>query len=732
MGSLSSYGGKLSNFGNTGTTAATPDGIDELILAMGGWKTNGVSPITPSIAMSRTGDGIANPEKWVAPCAVGFSADLTTDTAVTNPWHECLFYWDFGDADQENEYWSYGARPGKYSKNHDYIPTTGHVYTKAGTYTITLTVLDAYGNINATTQEITVTDPDVIFSGTKTICISNDPNETWDGAPVDAVHITSSNVNIIETGGHRASLRRYMFKRGQTFEVNTTYGVHFIGNNNVQITSFGDASLAKPTIQSVTPSTTMFRFWAKAESSVDNVQIHGLKLANPNNNNTINGISIFLESAANSVISEKGHITNYDNEYQYLQAGSGSGMGCAVVGCYADVRGGAGAVGLWSANGQYSMFIGNYIDNNGSAEHSARLQGGRRCVFAYNTLKNPSPNGKHALTLRGSGNTVSSPGQVIPAWSAGVVFSSAGPLYKPTTPNGYIYRVKSIAGTKATGGTEPTWPTTIGVDVVDGGITWTCEYVDTFNTTTNHTPAYYISNYHCIFANLFADDLSGQGTGFGGSAYLTAIHTSNATHYEYSEDIIWDSNLYHPNMNTIGSSTYIQLYINYATRVTVRNNIINYSKPVAFESRGIAVVSVDSSTGVPNPDNIWIYNNSFFSSNPAQQAGKNTAISITPPSVEGQTFVVKNNIVYGPDAIDTVVLNDATGNAVASNNSTDTQAKNTNPFTATVPLNAEDYKLAVGSYARAAGVDVLSAFLDFYGTARDRRSVDLGAISKDS
>jgi len=41
----------------------------------------------------------------------------------------------------------------------------------------------------------------------------------------------------------------------------------------------------------------------------------------------------------------------------------------------------------------------------------------------------------------------------------------------PTTANGYAYRANT-AGT--TGGSEPTWPTTIGSTVVDGGVTWQC------------------------------------------------------------------------------------------------------------------------------------------------------------------------------------------------------------------------------------------------------------------
>ena len=42
---------------------------------------------------------------------------------------------------------------------------------------------------------------------------------------------------------------------------------------------------------------------------------------------------------------------------------------------------------------------------------------------------------------------------------------------RPTTHNGYVYEAQ---GSGTTGGSEPTWPTTIGGTVADNGITWEC------------------------------------------------------------------------------------------------------------------------------------------------------------------------------------------------------------------------------------------------------------------
>jgi len=60
----------------------------------------------------------------------------------------------------------------------------------------------------------------------------------------------------------------------------------------------------------------------------------------------------------------------------------------------------------------------------------------------------------------------------IPVWQANTAYALA--VVKPTSPNGFYY-IATNAGTS--GATEPTWPTSSGLTVVDGTITWVAQQV---------------------------------------------------------------------------------------------------------------------------------------------------------------------------------------------------------------------------------------------------------------
>jgi len=71
--------------------------------------------------------------------------------------------------------------------------------------------------------------------------------------------------------------------------------------------------------------------------------------------------------------------------------------------------------------------------------------------------------------LNGVEKTVNVPGRA--GWSNNQSYPDVGVTVSPTTPNGFLYRVTDNG---TSGGTEPTWPTTLGSTVVDGTVTWQC------------------------------------------------------------------------------------------------------------------------------------------------------------------------------------------------------------------------------------------------------------------
>ena len=71
------------------------------------------------------------------------------------------------------------------------------------------------------------------------------------------------------------------------------------------------------------------------------------------------------------------------------------------------------------------------------------------------------------------------------AWAATTALT-AGVLRRPTTANGFRYEV-TTAGT--TGGSEPTWPTTIGNTVTDGSAVFTCRGTEIYDTNCPHSAA---------------------------------------------------------------------------------------------------------------------------------------------------------------------------------------------------------------------------------------------------
>jgi hypothetical protein len=163
--------------------------------------------INPAPPASVTSDIATNRVSGVAPLAVYFDASGTTATTTSRPFHDLNYQWDFGDPD--SGIWAVSGK----SKNTDKGPLAGHVFETPGTYTVTLTATDITGASDVKTVGITVQDPNSVFSGTNTICVSTSGDFT--GAPAGAQTITTSSwdtaVSFLGTG------KRVLLRRGDAW-----------------------------------------------------------------------------------------------------------------------------------------------------------------------------------------------------------------------------------------------------------------------------------------------------------------------------------------------------------------------------------------------------------------------------------------------------------------------------------------------------------------------------------
>jgi hypothetical protein len=201
----------------------------------------------------------------------------------------------------------------------------------------------------------------------------------------------------------------------------------------------------------------------------------------------------------------------------------------------------------------------------------------------------------------------------------------------------------------------------------------------------------------------------------GANAWTVAIEPQNDGSDERVRTIIFERNFL-----TTGTGTQIGVNSS-ASDATYRNNIINTGS-VADHHTGILIQARGAE---PTPNGAYVYNNTFY--------GTSTGDFVAVLVGSSSNVVIKNNLGYAPLSVsgsgNVVSMVDGVGEAGASvsNNSTDSQIKNTNPlFTSGTPLSPADFKPTVGSYTINAGVAV-PVYSDFFGTAQST-TFSLGAI----
>jgi len=90
-----------------------------------------------------------------------------------------------------------------------------HVYETAGFYTATLTVYSEGEVIDSDSFEITVTDPDTVYAGNLTVCVSDETSNDFTGAPSGSTHIATDDLSDI--AGYAGAGHRILFRRGSSW-----------------------------------------------------------------------------------------------------------------------------------------------------------------------------------------------------------------------------------------------------------------------------------------------------------------------------------------------------------------------------------------------------------------------------------------------------------------------------------------------------------------------------------
>jgi hypothetical protein len=202
--------------------------------------------------------------------SVFFDATGTTATATTRSFHDLEYRWNFGEnqtalaALPGGTNWTNGSTKG--SRNLATGPVAAHVFETPGTYTVALSATDGTNTANSCAQ-IVVQDPNTVYSGTNTICISSntDPTPGSGGCPAGAAHIQQSDF-YTAANAYIATGKRLLFKRGDTFSESATPRISVAGPGTIGAYGTGAKPIVRstgnvPLLRLSSPSTPTVKDW---------------------------------------------------------------------------------------------------------------------------------------------------------------------------------------------------------------------------------------------------------------------------------------------------------------------------------------------------------------------------------------------------------------------------------------------------------------------------------------
>ncbi len=204
--------------------------------AAGNGASDSVAPPGAASATAREAPELASRSQGVAPLHVFF--DATGVGSIASPpmvegrleYSDFAYEWQFGDA-AAGEWGTDGL-----SKDTATGHVAAHVYEHPGTYEARLTVTTSSGDTEQHVARIVVDDPEVVFAGDATVCVSS--SGVFDDCPSGAVQLTTG--NFTEVGAHVEAGRRVLLRRGDAFT--TTDSVRLETSGPFTLGAFGPCS----------------------------------------------------------------------------------------------------------------------------------------------------------------------------------------------------------------------------------------------------------------------------------------------------------------------------------------------------------------------------------------------------------------------------------------------------------------------------------------------------------
>lgn len=336
----------------------------------------------------------------VAPLGVVFDG-ANTSSDVQN-FSDLLYFFDYGDTGAVN--FTNGAYAGQTKNKQVGGPEGTYVYTAPGTYTARMWVYDGTTVWGPVSQTITVTNPDTVYSGTNTICISSSGDFT--GAPAGSTQVTSSSWNT-SLGTYMQTGKRVLFRAGETFTISSSVGLN-LGKNNVYIGSYGAG--ARPIVSYIANDISGIAGFANGGDPAFNpynIIIENINFQGGSATGTDGISSVGTGGNANNPTAMTGNylINNCNFDYVGTPLSFTNLRNVVINKCsFTYINGGVqanGRIGLYFASFYQFGLLDCNFNNNGGGEHTTRLQGGQISAVVSNEFRGTTAP-RQLFTLRGS------------------------------------------------------------------------------------------------------------------------------------------------------------------------------------------------------------------------------------------------------------------------------------------------------------------------------------------